>query len=130
AAAALVDGLATQPARGLLRLDQTIRDAERESALLALRALLATMGGVSYLPDEARVGTLLSGLREGMRATLSRVVVDVRRSGIWLRREARDLPVLPLADRQVVWDGRWTLHGGTRTGLVVQPLGPEGAAQR
>lgn len=128
AAAALVENLATQPARGLVRLDRTLRDANRETAVLALRALLATMGGVSYLPDERRVGTMFSNLHDGMRATLSRVVVDVRRSGIWLRREARDLPVLPLAGRPVVWDGRWTLNGGARAGLEVRPLGPADAA--
>ena len=128
-AAAIVDALATQPASGLVRLDLAIQDAEREPAVLALRALLATFGGTPYLPDEARVASLLSRFHPGMRATLSRVVVDVRRSGIWMRREARDLPVRRLAEGATVWDGRWTLAGPADAGLFVGPLGKDRAAQ-
>ena len=126
-AAALLDRFVVQPTPGLVRVDPALCDAEREPAIFAMRAMLATIGGTSCLPDEERVAMLISSLAPGARATLSRVVVDVRRSGIWLRREERDLPLLTRPERRLVWDGRWAVDGTVREGVAIGPLGREGA---
>lgn len=120
-AALLVERFATSPARGLYRLDPAFLAAEGEAATLALRTLLAMAGGASRLPDEARARTLLARLGAAdARATLSRAVVDARRSGIWIRREARNVPVLALGDAPALWDGRWRIAA---KGVTVSALG-------
>lgn len=136
-AGALVRRFADRPTPGLMRLDRAFFAAgDREAALLALRALLATAGGAARLPDRARTEALLARLAAGaqMRATLARAAVDVRRQGIFIRREARDLPVVPLDAGGVVWDGRMQVAAhaagrGAGESLAVGPLGPERAKQ-
>ena len=62
--------------------------------IYALRILLATAGGVAFAARRGAHRSLVRPARQGrsVRATLSRTVVDARRTGIFLRREARDLP--------------------------------------
>lgn len=134
-AAAWIGRFASRPAPGLLRLDPAFTDGgddAREAAILALRALLATAGGAPRLPDRARVEALLRRLADGapMRATLSRAAVDARRAGVFLRREARNLPFVPLGAVPVLWDGRLraTAAPGARD-LHIGPLGHAGAAR-
>ncbi|MCO5158789.1 MAG: tRNA lysidine(34) synthetase TilS [Aquamicrobium sp.] len=134
-AAAWIGRFASRPAPGLLRLDPAFADDDddaREAAILALRALLATAGGTPRLPDRARVETLLRRLADGapMRATLSRAAVDTRRAGVFLRREARNLPFVPLGAGPVLWDGRLraTAAPGAHD-LHIGPLGHDGAAR-
>lgn len=132
AAAALVDRFAARPAPGLLRLDHALfgEAVDRKAAILALRALLAGAGGTPHLPDAARVGALHARLAAGerLRATLSRAVVDARRDGVYLRREARDLPTVALAGDGLIWDGRHrvAVRAGAE-GWTVAPLGRERA---
>ena len=121
-AAALVARHATRAAPGLLRLERALFGAatqDREAATLALRVALAAAGGASRLPDLARVEALHDRLAQGaplratplrvtpLRATLSRAVVDARKNGVFIRREARDLPAVPLDGATILWDGRW-----------------------
>ena len=136
-AAALIDRFASRPAPGLLRLDPAFLDQppdERNTAILALRALLATAGGVPRLPDTARVQALFDRLAQSpraaplratpVRATLSRAAIDARASGIFLRREARDLPVLQLDGEARLWDGRLRVAAGSSMdGFSIRPLG-------
>lgn len=94
-------------APGLLRLAGAATRAEGETALYALRILLAVAGGTSHLPDEARSRALQARLEEdGLRVTLSRAVVAVRRGAVYLHREGRHLPRLDVA-ADLVWDGRY-----------------------
>ncbi|BCM22162.1 tRNA lysidine(34) synthetase TilS [Mesorhizobium sp. J8] len=135
-AAMLIDALADRPCAGLIRLDRDFAGQEDgEAAIYALRILLAAVGGVSFLADEARCAALFSRLRLGsLRATLSRTVVDARRTGIFLHRENRNLPVpAPPVDNRL-WDNRLRIslkEGITlkdRPGdLVIAPLGPAAA---
>lgn len=137
-AATLVDALADRPGPGLIRLDRDFAGQENgEAAIYALRILLATVGGVSFLADEARCAALLSRLRLGsLCATLSRTVVDARRTGIFLRRENRNLPAaLPPLDNQL-WDNRRRITLKERItlkdrpgDLVIAPLGFAAARQ-
>ncbi|TPK99962.1 MULTISPECIES: tRNA lysidine(34) synthetase TilS [unclassified Mesorhizobium] len=125
-AAVLIDAFADRPVPGLIRLDRELTEHEDgQAAIYALRILLATVGGMSFLADEARCAALLSRLRSApLCATLSRTVVDARRTGIFLRRENRNLPAaLPPSDNQL-WDNRRriTLKDGPG-GMVIAPLG-------
>lgn len=143
-AAALVARHATRAAPGLLRLERALFDAatqDREAATLALRVALAAAGGASRLPDLARVEALHDRLAQGgplratplratplratpLRATLSRAVVDARKNGVFIRREARDLPAVPLDGATILWDGRWRVTAAAEpAGLSVGPLG-------
>jgi tRNA(Ile)-lysidine synthase len=108
-AASLIRRHASRPARGLFRLDPAFTDEEdRAAAIHALRLLLSTIGGLPMLPEEAAVTSLLEALGKGgsHRATLARVLVDARRTGIFLLREARGLPAPMRAVDGMLWDGR------------------------
>lgn len=125
-AAVLIGAFASRPASGLIRLDRIFADGEdSEAARYALRILLATVGGVSFLADEARCRALFERLRSGtLCATLSRTVVDARRTGIFLHREARNLPTTIPAEDQILWDGRRRITLNDRPdGLVIAPVG-------
>lgn len=127
-AATLLDRFAGAPAPGLLRLDPAF--AGQAAALPALRACLAAAGGTPRLPDAARTGALLARLAEGapLRATLSRAVVDARRGGIFILREARDLPVATAGPgTDLLWDGRFRV--AVPTGAGTWTVGPEGLGE-
>ncbi len=125
-AAALIHGLASRPGPGLVRLDRGFASSgDDRAAVYALRILLATLGGVSFLPDQARSEALFSRLKgDSFRATLSRTVIDVRRDGIWLRRETRGLPLPATASDNSSWDGRRRITlDGTDSAFLIAPLG-------
>ncbi|MBN9218927.1 MAG: tRNA lysidine(34) synthetase TilS [Mesorhizobium sp.] len=125
-AAELIGRFAGQPATGLLRLDPGLLSAGNDrAAVYALRILLATTGGLAFLPDQSRGEALFGRLRAGfLCATLSRTVVDFRRAGIFLRREARGLPPDIAVSDGAVWDGRRriTLNDGSGA-LLIGPCG-------
>jgi len=129
-AAGLIHRFASQPSTGLIRLDPALLTAEDDrAAVYALRILLATAGGVAFLPDQARSEALLGRLKTGfLCATLSRTVVDFRRAGLFLRREARGLPPAAIAVDNTVWDGRRHITLNDRPGaLLIAPLGATAA---
>jgi len=129
-AAGLIHRFASQPSTGLIRLDPALLTAEDDrAAVYALRILLATAGGVAFLPDQARSEALLGRLKTGfLCATLSRTVVDFRRAGLFLRREARGLPPAAIAVNNTVWDGRRHITLNDRPGaLLIAPLGATAA---
>lgn len=127
AAARLIGTFASRPCAGLIRVDPGIlvADEDAAAAVYALRILLATTGGGVFLPDRDRVAGLFERLRAGpVRATLSRSVVDARRSGVFLHREARDLPAAAVAVADAVWDGRRRITlSDSDVSLLIAPLG-------
>ncbi|MFD2056343.1 tRNA lysidine(34) synthetase TilS [Mesorhizobium calcicola] len=125
-AADLIRRFATQPAMGLIRLDPALLNAgEDRAAVYALRLLLATTGGIAFLPDQARSEALFGRLKAGfLCATLSRTVVDSRRVGIFLRREARGLPPAAAVTEGALWDGRRHITLNDSGGaLLIAPFG-------
>jgi tRNA(Ile)-lysidine synthase len=129
-AAALIQTHAGNPAPDLVRLDHAFfREANREAAIYALRILLACVGGASFLPDEARAASIFDRLGGSpFCATLSRTVIDMRSGGIFLYREARDLPQPAEPRAGAIWDGRYRLNvEDAAKRFLVAPLGPEQA---
>ncbi|QND57195.1 tRNA lysidine(34) synthetase TilS [Mesorhizobium huakuii] len=129
-AADLIDRFASQPAIGLSRLDPALLTVDdNRAAIYALRILLATAGGVAFLPDQARSEALFGRLKAGfLCATLSRTVVDFRRAGIFLRREARGLPQAATVTDNTIWDGRRHITLNDRSdALLIAPLGSAAA---
>jgi len=135
-AAALIEAFASSPVPGLIRLDRDFTEHEDHlAAAYALRILLATAGGMSFLADEARSAALLARMRSApLCATLSRTAIDARRTGIFLRRENRNLPApAPAVDnrlwdnrRRITLNGRITLNDGPDD-LVIAPMGAAAA---
>lgn len=126
-AAELIRNHATLPCPGLLRLDPAFAAAEPTPAVYALRILLGVAGGLPHLPDLARAEALFARMgRESFCATLSRTTIDARSAGIFLRREARNLPGPVAPEDGMFWDGRFRLRlSGPAGGLSVAPLGSE-----
>lgn len=130
-AAGLIDAHASRPALGLIRVDPAfVLASDAQAALYALRMLIAVVGGVSHLPEETRSESLLAHLassaleEEPVRATLSRTLIDARRTGVFLLREGRGLPA-PTSLSATIWDGRYRLSvsGDSAPRLTVAPLG-------
>lgn len=117
-AAALLLAQAERAAPGLVRLDPSFaRYRDRETALYALRVLLATMGGSEFLPPQERAEALLTRLAEPpFRATLSRTLIAARRDGVWLARETRGVPDAQPAENGAIWDRRFRLRVETGIG--------------
>jgi tRNA(Ile)-lysidine synthase len=120
-AARLIGAFADRPAPGLLRLSPDFLNAGRDAALYALRILLAVTGGNPHLPDEQRSATLHRRLtaKTPLRAVLSRTLVDSRAGGVFLLREARNLPDnADCAIPDAIWDGRYRILLGAPTRSV------------
>ncbi|MER9317293.1 tRNA lysidine(34) synthetase TilS [Mesorhizobium sp. M0659] len=140
-AAALIGEFASRPARGLIRLDPGLAEADdTRASVYALRVLLAATGGTALLPDQARGEALFEQMRAGrLCATLSRAVVDIRRNGIFLRRESRDLPRSASIAGTLLWDGRRRITPDIEAGAItlgdspgawlIAPLGAAAAAR-
>lgn len=129
-AADLGEGRATRPLPGLFRLDPSLFAREHAAGVHLVRVLLATAGGMPYLPDLERTGALFSRLRQGrLRATLSRAVIDARAGGVWIRREARDVTMTAVTPPSMLWDGRWRIGAAEACrGGSIGPLGVAAAA--
>ncbi|MCF6125595.1 tRNA lysidine(34) synthetase TilS [Mesorhizobium sp. M7A.F.Ca.CA.001.07.2.1] len=130
AAASLIGDFATRLSCGLIRLDPLLLNTgDERAAVYALRILLAMTGGIAFLPDQARSEALFGRLRAGfLCATLSRTVVDSRRSGIFLRREARGLPAAATLTGSTLWDGRRRITlNDSSSALLIAPLGTAAA---
>jgi tRNA(Ile)-lysidine synthase len=111
-AAELIQLHADRPAAGLLRLHPDFfREHDAEPAVYALRVLLGATGGTPHLPDQARTIALHARLAasERLRSVLSRTLVDKRKAGVFLLREARGLPEAQPLRSGSVWDGRYVI---------------------
>lgn len=79
----------------------------------ALQAIAGVIGGRTHALPAETVTRLVAFLESGAlgRITAGRVVFDRRAAGLYLYREARDLPSLLLRpDESGVWDGRFSIR--------------------
>jgi tRNA(Ile)-lysidine synthase len=79
-------------------------------ALRALAHVLGCVGGRDYPPDTAALERLAAWLASGAhgKRSLHRCVVKRSADGVFVRREHRDLPRVPLPIGQsLAWDGRY-----------------------
>ncbi len=131
-AAALIDRYGRRLAPGLIRLaPEFVAETDPQAVLQALRVLLAVAGGTPFLPDKDRVAGLLRMSAAGTgRATLSRTVIDVRRAGLFLYREARGLPAASTLSDGAAWDGRYRItFDDDVEGCVIAPFGRKEALE-
>lgn len=79
----------------------------------ALSGLIAALGGRENGPSSQAMNRLVAMIGRGVpdRMTLGRVFAALRRDGLYLVRERRDLPVLIIpVGGEGVWDGRFDLR--------------------
>lgn len=108
-AAELIRDHAVRTAPGLLQLrPDFFKATDADAAIYTLRILLAVAGGTPHLPDETRVANLFARLAADgpVRAVLSRTLLDQRKAGAFLLREARGLPDTL---QEGIWDGRYRI---------------------
>ncbi|MDL2409062.1 tRNA lysidine(34) synthetase TilS [Rhizobium calliandrae] len=98
----------------------------------ALSYLAAVFGGGSYRPGRERMRRVLDFIgedRPGRRAA-GGVVFDLRRDGLYLMRESRDIRPLVLASgTDGVWDGRFRIANHGPTTIRVEAAGASGWAK-
>ncbi|WP_313601467.1 tRNA lysidine(34) synthetase TilS [Rhizobium sp.] len=104
-------------------------DAETLRHLLA--SLAAILGGRQHLPAAAtmeRVMTMLDRRSMG-RMTAGRVIFDLRREGLYMHRENRDLISINIPGGATgIWDGRYRISNRTDRVIGVCPRVSERAA--
>ncbi len=99
--------------RSVARIDPALGDNMSDfDCQRAILSLTAVLGGRRHLPGRETAARLAAFLAEGRdgRMTAGRVVFDRRRSGLYLYREARNLPEIVIRPRQkAIWDGRFLI---------------------
>ena len=98
----------------------------------ALSTSIAILGGREQGPAGHVLDKLVDACRldTPWKMTAGRVLIDRRRSGLYLCRESRNLPSLTLnAGDTAIWDGRFRIaNHGTEPLSLVPTRNPEGAA--
>lgn len=123
-AADLIAHHTTMPLPGLIHLGAALFDAQTAALRHGLHALVATIGGQPHGPDSAALDRLLRLGHQppGNRLTLGRCLAHRHRSGMFLVREARDLPQFTIHPGELaIWDGRWAIKN---TGNAAADVGP------
>jgi len=97
-----------------------------ESAILryALWACAAVVGGRDQGPTPDAMQRVMGLVAAGVpgRLTAGRVVFDLRRGGLFLCRESRDLPVLTVEPAATVaWDERFRVINNSKVAVIVGP---------
>lgn len=95
-------------------LSADMANPDRARALLSIAAVIGGRHHLAGRETAARLVAFLSDA-EGRRMTVGRVVFDRRKSGLYLYREARDLPQIELQPGEsALWDGRFLVtNSGT-----------------
>ncbi|MDI7860592.1 tRNA lysidine(34) synthetase TilS [Rhizobiaceae bacterium n13] len=107
----------------LAALSPDALDAEREVLRHALSTIIAVLGGRPHVPGSDRMDRVMDFLASGEpgRMTAGRVLVDRRRTGLYLLRESRDiLPLRLESGGRGIFDGRFAvfLDPGAGPGIV------------
>jgi tRNA(Ile)-lysidine synthase len=92
--------------------------------------LSALMGGREHVPSTDTTSRISAFLNSGLpgRMAAGRVIFDRRREGLYLYRENRNLVPVGIAPGETaVWDGRYRIHNGSNSEIVIGPAVPDRA---
>lgn len=107
----------------LVRIETQGLAADPSHLRHALSGLSAAIGGRRYGLASASMDRVMDFVRLAKpgRMTAARVVFDLRRDGLYLMRENRDLPLLSLmAGESAIWDGRYRVINTTNENITVR----------
>lgn len=93
-----------------------------------LANLAAILGGRQHLPATTTMDRVMAMLdRRSMgRMTAGRVIFDLRREGLFMHRENRDLnPIAVAKGATGIWDGRYRLYNRTEDKIEIGPTSSE-----
>jgi len=108
----------------LATFDRRLLSADPQALSYLLARLISVLGGRPHAPGHDSLNRILSFLNEGQpgRMTAGRVILDLRRDGLFLMRESRDLPALLVAaGSAAVWDGRFTVSNNGPNPVQIAP---------
>jgi tRNA(Ile)-lysidine synthase len=112
-------------ADGLVFLDAAGLSDDPDAVRQALSTLAAAIGGRRFGLSSDSMDRIMGFVTAGKpgRMTASRTVFDVRREGLYLMRENRDLPTVSIdAGETAIWDGRYRIHNGSGSTMIVRSL--------
>ncbi len=97
---------------------------------LAIGVLLASMGGLSFLPPASSCKRALRFIEETGRQgklALSRCIIEAKPEKILLYREMRSIPATHVEPgMSVVWDGRYRVINNGNSSLIIDACGKDG----
>ncbi len=131
-AAAWLDRYVTVHANVLCAVSRDALAADEVVRSYALSYLAAVFGGEPYGPGRERMRRILDFIGEGRpgRRTAGGVLFDLRRDGLYLMRESRDIQPLVLASgADGVWDGRFRIVNYRPTAVRIEAAGAGGIAR-
>lgn len=108
----------------LARLAPEALNEEAEIVCHLLASLTAVLGGRQHLPAAATMDRVMAMLdRRSMgRMTAGRVIFDLRREGLYMHRENRDLSLIRVPkDTVEIWDGRYRVENRMDADVEVGP---------
>lgn len=114
----------------LCRIARAGLDVSVPAVVYGLSQLAATFGGEPFGPGRQQMQRICDFIDSGApgRRTAGGVVFDLRRDGLYLVRESRNIEALLLApaERQV-WDGRFDVANGSAHTVQIVAGGADGA---
>ena len=126
AVAALLDAHARRVGAGIVRLSpDLLMNADLPAVRRACGLLAAAMGGRVAMPGRETMGRLMDFLARQApgRMTAAGAVFDRRYQGLYLYREARDLPSLTLPPgTTMLWDGRVSVTSHSERPLMLSAM--------
>ncbi|WP_065091575.1 tRNA lysidine(34) synthetase TilS [Rhizobium leucaenae] len=131
-ATAWLDRYVTVHAGVLCAVSRDALAADEAVLSYALPYLTAVFGGEPYGPGRERMRRILDFMGEGKpgRRTAGGVLFDLRRDGLYLMRENRDIRPLELASgADGIWDGRFRIVNRGPTAIRIEAAGAKGAAE-
>jgi tRNA(Ile)-lysidine synthase len=108
----------------LARLAPEALNEDAQALRHLLASLAAILGGRQHLPAATTMERVMAMLDRRMmgRMTAGRVIFDLRRDGLYMHRENRDLTSMEISPgATVIWDGRFRICNGTDGAIEVGP---------